>query len=93
LAQGTVARYRNYKAIGAFPANKSRIDDAFYFDLKARCATYNAFVRPACTSLAWTYYQAVSAFGSVQLSDAALDKAADLLAKGQRAQAMAEANA
>ncbi|MER7277469.1 phospholipase [Dactylosporangium sp. NPDC000244] len=85
--------YRNYKAIGAFPANKGRIDDAFYFDLKAKCATYNAFVRPACTSLAWTYYQAVSAFGSVRLSDAALDKASDLLAKGQRAQAQAEAAA
>jgi hypothetical protein len=83
--------YRNYKAIGAFPANKSRIDDSFYFDLKAKCATYNAFVRPACTSLAWTYYQAVAVFGSVQLSAAALDKAQDLLAKGQQAQARAEA--
>ena len=83
--------YRNFKSIGAFPANKSRIDDSFYFDLKAKCATYNAFVRPACTSLAWTYYQAVQTFGSVRLSDAALDKAADLLAKGQRAQAMAAA--
>ncbi|WP_433209103.1 phospholipase [Dactylosporangium sp. CS-047395] len=85
--------YRNYKAIGAFPANKSRIDDSFYYDLKAKCATYNAFVRPACTSLAWTYYQAVAAFGSVQLSAAAMDKAQDLLAKGQQAQARAEARA
>jgi hypothetical protein len=85
--------YRNFKSIGTFPANKSRIDDSFYFDLKAKCATYNAFVRPACTSLAWTYYQAVSVFGSVQLSDAALDKASDLLAKGERAQARAEAAA
>ncbi|GAA3271037.1 phospholipase [Dactylosporangium vinaceum] len=85
--------YRNFKVIGTFPANKSRIDDSFYFDLKTKCATYNAFVRPACTSLAWTYYQAVSAFGSVSLSDSALDKAADLLAKGQRAQAMAESSA
>ncbi|MGI5237077.1 phospholipase [Dactylosporangium sp. CA-139066] len=82
--------YRNYKAIGAFPANKSRIDDSFYYDLKAKCATYNAFVRPACVSLAWTYYQAVKAFGSVALSDAALDHAVDLLAKGQAAQAQAQ---
>ncbi|HTJ32660.1 MAG TPA: phospholipase [Dactylosporangium sp.] len=85
--------YRNYKSIGAFPANKSRIDDSFYYDLKAKCATYNAFVRPACTSLAWTYYQAVKAFGSVAVSSASLDRAADLLAKGQAAQAQAEARA
>ena len=85
--------YRNYKSIGAFPANKSRIDDSFYYDLKAKCATYNVFVRPACTSLAWTYYQAVVAFGSIALSDAALDRAADLLAKGQAAQARAESRA
>jgi hypothetical protein len=29
-------------------------------------------VRPACYSLAWTYYQAVKAFGSVVISDAEL---------------------
>ncbi|GAA1385733.1 phospholipase [Catellatospora chokoriensis] len=57
--------YRNYKAMGQFSANKSRLDSAFYEDLKRKCATYNAIVRPACTSLAWTYYQAVKAFGSV----------------------------
>ena len=57
--------YRNYRAIGQFPANKSRIDDAFYFDLRAKCATYNVFVRRACYSLAWTYYQAVQAFGGL----------------------------
>ncbi len=74
--------YRNYKAVGQFPANKSRIDDAFYRDLKAKCATYNAFVRPACTSLAWTYYQAVSAFGNVVVSDADLQRAADLKERG-----------
>ena len=51
--------YRNYKAVGQFPANKSRLDSAFYEDLKRVCATYNSVVRPACYSLAWTYYQAV----------------------------------
>ncbi|MDG6102412.1 phospholipase [Dactylosporangium aurantiacum] len=83
--------YRNYKAVGQFPANKSRIDDAFYRDLKAKCATYNAFVRPACTSLAWTYYQAVAAFGSVVVSDADLQRAADLKERGELAAAKARA--
>ena len=80
--------YRNYKAMGAFPANKSRIDDTFYFDLKVKCATYNAFVRPSCNSLAWTYYQAVKAFGSLAaVSQADLDRAANLKADGLAAQA------
>jgi hypothetical protein len=83
--------YRNYKAVGAFPANKSRIDDSFYYDLKAKCATYNAFVRPACKSLAWTYYQAVVAFGNVVLSDADLLRAAELKERGELAQAKARA--
>ncbi|GAA0469427.1 hypothetical protein Ade02nite_32370 [Paractinoplanes deccanensis] len=72
--------YRNYKAIGTFSANKSRIDDTFYADLQRVCATYSSAVRPACTSLAWTYYQAVRLFGSlsaVQQKD--LDRAAALL--------------
>ena len=73
--------YRNYKAIGAFPANKSRVDSAFYSDLKRKCATYNSVVRPACTSLAWTYYQAVSVFGTVAaVSDADIAKVAEIKA-------------
>jgi hypothetical protein len=68
--------YRNWKAVGQFPANKSHIDDAFYFDLKAKCATYSWIVRPACYSLAWTYYQAVKAFGSIVVRQADLDRAA-----------------
>lgn len=72
--------YRNYKAIGQFPANKSRLDSAFYEDLKRKCNTYNAVVRPACLALAWTYYQAVSVFGSV--SRAQIDEAAKLLPAG-----------
>ncbi len=78
--------YRNYKAMGQFPANKSRIDDAFYFDLRAKCATYNVFVRPSCYSLAWTYYQAVKTFSSLRVNQAELDKAAKMKAEGQRAQ-------
>ena len=78
--------YRNYKAMGQFPANKSRIDDAFYFDLRAKCATYNVFVRPSCYSLAWTYYQAAKTFGSLRVSQAELDKAAKMKAEGTKAQ-------
>ncbi|WP_435213119.1 phospholipase [Streptomyces sp. bgisy034] len=55
--------YRNYKAIGAFDANKSRLDSAFYEDLKRVCANYSGASKTACNSTAWTYYQAVKAFG------------------------------
>jgi hypothetical protein len=79
--------YRNYKAVGDFAANKPRLDDAFYFDLRAKCATYNVFVRPACYSLAWTYYQAVLTFGGVFASTADLDRAKKLKEDGLRAQA------
>lgn len=72
--------YRNYKAIGQFPANKPRLDSAFYEDLKRKCNTYSSVVRPACLALAWTYYQAVSVFGSV--SSAQIDEAAKLLPAG-----------
>jgi phospholipase A2-like protein len=71
--------YRNWKAVGQFPGNKARIDSAFYEDLKRKCATYNIVVRPACYSLAWTYYQAVHNFGSVVATKADLDRAAALL--------------
>lgn len=56
--------YRNYKAIGAFAANKSRIDSAFYADLKRVCANYGGATKVSCDSLAWTYYNAVRVFGS-----------------------------
>jgi hypothetical protein len=75
--------YRNYKAVGQFPANKSRIDDSFYADLKRKCATYNTLVRPACYSLAWTYYEAVKTFGNLVITQAALDQAAALKARGE----------
>jgi len=81
--------YRNYKAVGAFPANKPRIDDSFYFDLKAKCATYSFWVRGSCYSLAWSYYQAVRAFGGAAVTKADLDRAAKLKQEGLKAQAMA----
>ncbi|GHB38665.1 hypothetical protein GCM10010377_31800 [Streptomyces viridiviolaceus] len=55
--------YRNYKAAGTFSANKSRLDSAFYEDLKRVCAGYSGGTKTACNSTAWTYYQAVRAFG------------------------------
>ncbi|KUL76559.1 MULTISPECIES: phospholipase [unclassified Streptomyces] len=55
--------YRNYKAQGTFSANKSRLDSAFYEDLKRVCAGYSGASKTACNSTAWTYYQAVKAFG------------------------------
>jgi hypothetical protein len=81
--------YRNYKAMGQFSANKSRLDSAFYADLKRVCATYNAVVRPACYSLAWTYYQAVSVFGSVAaVQQADIDRAARMKADAERRAAL-----
>lgn len=70
--------YRNHKEMGIFGANKSRLDSAFYEDLKRKCATYNAFVRPACYSVAWTYYQAVKNFGSIAVSNADLAAASKM---------------
>jgi hypothetical protein len=55
--------YRNHKALGIFDANKSRLDSAFYEDLKRVCDGYSGATESACDSLAWTYYQAVVAFG------------------------------
>ncbi|MGX6605168.1 phospholipase [Micromonosporaceae bacterium Da 78-11] len=77
--------YRNYKSIGQFPANKDRIDDTFYADLRRVCATYLSIVRPACYSLAWTYYQAVHVFGSLaKVNRADIDKAARIKAQASR---------
>jgi hypothetical protein len=55
--------YRNYKAAGQFDTNKSRLDSAFYEDLKRVCNSYGGGTKTSCDSLAWTYYQAVKAFG------------------------------
>ena len=72
--------YRNYKDLGAFPANKDRVDDVFYADLKRKCATYSTVTRPACYSLAWTYYEAVSIFGSLaSVSPSDIDQARSLV--------------
>jgi hypothetical protein len=67
--------YRNYRAAGTFAANKSRLDSAFYEDLKRACAPYAGDERTACNGLAWIYYQAVVIFGAPVVTDAELDEA------------------
>ncbi|HEU5111164.1 MAG TPA: phospholipase [Micromonosporaceae bacterium] len=74
--------YRNYKKMNLFSANKARVDSAFYEDMRRRCAAYNVALRPACYSLAWTYYQAVRVFGYTRVTQADLDRAAALLPTG-----------
>jgi hypothetical protein len=80
--------YRNYKAVALFPANKDRVDNMFYADLKRKCATYSSVVRPACYSLAWTYYQAVHLFGSASaVSQADIDRAAQIKSEAMQREA------
>ncbi|MFD7665825.1 phospholipase [Streptomyces sp. NPDC059788] len=55
--------YRNYRAAGQFPANKARLDNAFYEDLKRVCAKYSGEDRTECNSLAKVYYEAVKVLG------------------------------
>ncbi|MDT0309443.1 phospholipase [Streptomyces sp. DSM 44917] len=55
--------YRNYRAAGTFSANKARLDSAFYADLQRVCDRYSGATGSACDATAWTYYQAVRAFG------------------------------
>jgi hypothetical protein len=68
--------YRNFKRLNAFPPNKPRIDDAFYFDMKQVCLRYSWTPRQACLSTAWTYYQAVKKFGALLVSQSELDRIA-----------------
>ncbi|TMR95942.1 phospholipase [Nonomuraea basaltis] len=75
--------YRNYKAVSQFPANKARIDDAFYFDMRQVCARYSGVSKSTCDGLAWTYYQAVREFGDLVVTDEQI----------QRVQRQAELNA
>ncbi|MEV6616791.1 phospholipase [Streptomyces sp. NPDC051051] len=55
--------YRNYKAVGTFDANKSRLDSAFHEDLKRVCNKCTGATQTSCNSTAWTYYQAVRVLG------------------------------
>lgn len=55
--------YRNYSDLGQFEANKARLDNAFYYDLNTKCASYGRKSRSSCDALAVTYYEAVRVFG------------------------------
>ncbi|MDP4502868.1 phospholipase [Nonomuraea turcica] len=66
--------YRNYKVVNQFPANKARIDDAFYFDMKQVCARYSGLSKSTCDGIAWTYYQAVKQFGNLTVTDAQIQE-------------------
>jgi hypothetical protein len=74
--------YRNYKAIGAFSANKARLDTMLLADLLRVCTRYSGVTKGACDSLAHTYYTAVHLFGTVAVSQADLDRAAAILNSG-----------
>ena len=74
--------YRNYKAIGAFSANKARLDNMLLADLLRVCTRYSGVTKGACDSLAHTYYQAVHVFGTIAVSQADLDRAAAILSSG-----------
>lgn len=78
--------YRNYKAVNRFSANKARIDSAFYSDMNRVCAGYSGATRTACTSLSWTYYQAVKQFGSLTNTEAGIERAAQQLPASERAE-------
>jgi hypothetical protein len=64
--------YRNYDALGQFPANKARLDSAFYEDLKRVCATYSTPLKQTCNGLASVYYNAVKVFGGLNVSPATI---------------------
>jgi hypothetical protein len=69
--------YRNFKRLSAFPANKPRVDDAFYYDMKQICARYSWTPRQACLSTAWTYYQAVKKYGALLVPQSELARIAE----------------
>jgi Flp pilus assembly pilin Flp len=55
--------YRNYKKLGVFKEMKSTVDKRFLQDMKDHCAEQSVWKRPACYGMAYTYYNAVKAFG------------------------------
>jgi hypothetical protein len=75
--------YRNYKRLGAFDANKSRVDSSFLQDMLRKCATYNVTVQWICVGIAHTYYEAVVTFGDLTVSQADLDRFAAMKAEAE----------
>ncbi|MPY66078.1 phospholipase [Deinococcus sp. SDU3-2] len=56
--------YRNLKVYERTSANRLNTDDAFYANMKAICAAKSWYVRPACYSAAYAYYQGVRVGGA-----------------------------
>ncbi|WP_435823297.1 phospholipase A2 [Catellatospora citrea] len=54
---------------GHLRPNKSRLDSAFYEDLKRVCNTYSGATRSVCNGTARTYDPAAAAFGKSTLVD------------------------
>jgi hypothetical protein len=75
--------YRNYHAMNQFDANKSRLDDTFYYDLRQVCKQYPSWRQAACNDLAWTYYQVVKNLGYLAVDPAEIDRAARTLAESE----------
>ncbi|GII54944.1 hypothetical protein Pth03_33330 [Planotetraspora thailandica] len=73
--------YRNYKAVNQFPSNKAHVDDAFYFDMRQVCAKYSGVSKSTCDGLAWTYYQAVKQFGSLNVTKAQIEQVRETAAR------------
>lgn len=44
-------------------ANRQRVDDRFYADMKAHCRSRSVLLQPACYRWAWTFYSAVRVAG------------------------------
>ncbi len=77
--------YRNYRRLGEFNANKSRVDWSFYNDMIRVCNTHDIFTRQACYGVAGLYYEAVVNFGDLAVSPESLDRfAAELEANSEK---------
>ncbi|SDR32075.1 phospholipase [Thermostaphylospora chromogena] len=79
--------YRNYKALDRFPANKDRVDDAFYFDMRRVCSGYSGVAKATCDGLAWTYYQAVKQFGNLNVTQEQIEQVRRQIERDYRAAA------
>lgn len=56
--------YRNFRELGLVQY-KPALDAMLYHDLRAVCHKYGSWRYSTCTSVAWTYYQAVQTFGTL----------------------------
>ena len=75
--------YRNYKEMAQFPANKSRVESAFYADLLRRAQVQRADP-PGLRQPRLDVLPGRTVFGAVVVGQADLDRAAALKADGER---------